>query len=82
MLLCAKTELFSTTRDQIRKFEIPEGFPVFEDLNGHVVLKGDVGDVGRVLSPHMVGFIKPGKFKGKVEKEMIVITRHGMKEGS
>ncbi len=32
---------------------------MFKDLYGHPVLKGDVGHVGSVLSPHMVGFIKP-----------------------
>ena len=58
-LLRAKAELFSTTRDRIRKFEVPEGLSVLKDLHGHPVLKGDVGHVGSVLSPHMVGFMKP-----------------------
>jgi hypothetical protein len=53
--------LISTTRDLIRKFEVLEGLSVFKDLHGHPVLKGDVGHVGIVLSPHMVGFMKPGK---------------------
>ena len=34
---------------------------MFKDLHGHPVLKGDVGHVGSVLSPYMVGFMKPGK---------------------
>jgi hypothetical protein len=60
-LLRAKAELFSTTRDRKRKFEVPEGLPVFKDLHGQPVLSRDVGHVGSVLSPHMVGFMKPGK---------------------
>ena len=53
-------ELFSTTRDRKRKFEVPEGLPVFKDLHGQPVLKWDVGNVGSVLSPYMVDFMNPG----------------------
>ena len=60
MLLCADPERLSTARDRKRKFEVPEGLPVFKDLYGHPVFKWDVGHVGSVLSPHMVGFMKPG----------------------
>ena len=38
---------------------------MFEDLHGHPVLKWDVGHVGSVLSPPMVGFMKPGKLRKK-----------------
>ncbi len=47
-LLRPKVELFRTTRDRKRKFEVPEGLPVFKDLHGHPVLQGDVGHVGSV----------------------------------
>jgi hypothetical protein len=38
---------------------------VFKDLHGHPVLKWDGGHFGSVLSPHMVGFMKPGKLRKK-----------------
>ena len=38
---------------------------MFKDLHGHPVLKWDAGHVGSVLSPHMVGFMKPGKLRKK-----------------
>ena len=59
-LLCAKAEFFSTTRDRKRKFEVPEGLPVFKDLHGHPVLKGDVGHVGSVLSVFTSTCVPPG----------------------
>ena len=70
-----REELFSTTRAHILKFEVPEGMSVFKDLHGHPVLKGDVGHVGSVLSPHMVGFMKPGKlWKKRVSLLLLCIT--------
>ena len=64
-LLRAKTDLFRTTRDRKRKFEVFEGLPVFKDLYGHPVLRRDGGHVGSVLSQHMVGFMKSGKLWNK-----------------
>ena len=73
MLFRAKTELFSTTRDIIRKFEVPEVLSVIMDLYGHPVLKGDVGHVGNVLSPHMVGFMNPGKLWKKKMTSLLLL---------
>ena len=72
-LLRAKAELFSTTRDRKRKFEVPEGLPVFKDLYGHPVLKWDFGHAGRVLSLYMVGFMKPGKLRKKKRASLLLM---------
>ena len=42
-----------------------ESMPVFKDLYGHPVFRRDGGHVGSVLTPHMVGFMKPGKLWNK-----------------
>ena len=75
-MLRPKAELFITTRDRKRKFEVPEGLSVFKDLYGHPVLKGDVGHIGIVLSPHMVSFMKLGKVRKtkRVSLLMLCIT--------
>ena len=64
--LCTKTELVNTTRDHKRKFEVPEGLPVFKDLHGHPVLKGDGDSVGSVLSPRvsLIEAVEPRKKEG------------------
>ena len=72
-VLCAEPELLSTVRDRKRKFEVPEGLPVFKDLHGHPVLKWDVGHVGRVLSPHMVGFMKPTELRKKKRTSLLLM---------
>jgi hypothetical protein len=50
-LLREKAELFSTTRDRQRKFEVLGGLTVFKDLHGHPVLRRDVGNFGIFLPP-------------------------------
>jgi hypothetical protein len=72
-LLRAKPELFSTTRDRKRKFEVLEGLPVFKDLYGHPVLRRDGWHVGIVLSPQMVGSRKPGKWRKKKRAGLLLL---------
>ena len=72
-LLRAKAELFSTTRDRKRKSEVPEGLPVFKDLHGYPMLRRDVGHVGSVLSPPMVGFMKLGKLRNKKRAGLLLL---------
>ena len=75
-VLRVKTELFSMTRDRKRKFEVPKGLSVFKDLDGHPVLKGDVGHcchVSSVFSPHMVGIMKPGNLWKKKRVSLLIL---------
>ena len=46
---------------------------MFKDLHGHPVLKGDVGHVGSVLSPHVVGFMKPSKLRKKKRGSLLLV---------
>ena len=59
--------------DRKRKFEVPEGLSVFKDLYGQTMLKWDVGHVGSVLSPHMVGFMKPSKLRKKKRVSLLML---------
>ncbi len=73
MRCCVRSLSCSAPRDRKRKFEVPEGLPVFKDLHGHPVLKWDVGHVGSVLSPHMVGFMKPRKLWKKKRASLLLL---------
>jgi hypothetical protein len=46
---------------------------VFKDLYGHPVLKGDVGHVGNVLSPHMVSSKKLDKLRKKKRTSLLLL---------
>ena len=46
---------------------------MFQDLRGHTVLKWDVWNVGSVLSPHMVGFMKPRKLRKKKRASLLLL---------
>ena len=46
---------------------------MFKDLYGHPVLKGDVGHVGSVLYPHMVGFMKSRKLWKKKRASLLLL---------
>ena len=69
----AKVDLFRTTRDRKRKFEVPKRLPVLKDLYGHPVLNRDVGHVGSVLSPHMVGFLKSSQLWKKKRTNLLLL---------
>ena len=71
--MSVKTELFRKMRDRKRKFEVLEVLPVFTDLYGDPVLRRDGGQVGIVLSPHMVGFIKLGKLRKKKRTGLLLL---------
>jgi hypothetical protein len=72
-LLRAKAELFSTPRDRKCLLEVFESVPVFKDLHGQTVLRRDGGHVGSVLSPHKIGFIKPGKLRKKTRAGLLLL---------
>ena len=52
---------------------LSEGVSVFKDLHGHPVLKWDVGHVGSVLSPIIVGFMKPRKLRKKKRASLLLL---------
>jgi hypothetical protein len=49
---------------------------VIKDLHGHPVLGMNVGHVGGVVSPHMVDFMKSGKFRKKNRVSLLLLCNH------
>ena len=47
--------------------------PPTEDLLGDPVLGWDVDNIGSVLSPHEVGFMKPGKLRKKKRASLLLL---------
>ena len=59
----ALTQLLLTVRDRKGLFEVFKRLPLREDLLRDPVLGGDAGNIGVVLSPRVVGFMKPSKLR-------------------
>ena len=69
------TQLLRTARDRKGLLEVFKRLPPTEDLLRDPVLGGDGGNIGGVLSPRVVGFMKPGKLrKERVSLLLVCIT--------
>ncbi len=66
-------QLFRTARDHKGLLEVFKRLSPVEDLLRDPVLGGDDGNIGVVLSPCVVGFVKPGKFRKKKRVSLLLL---------
>ena len=67
------TQLLRTAQDHKGLLEVFKRLPLREDLLCDPVLGGDGGNIGVVLSPRVVGFMKPGKLRKKKRASLLLL---------